>query len=389
MNTRIRGAQINLADVAIDVATDSLAFFDATDSVIKRESVIDFVSGIGGNGLAGNGDGTLKLNLYGLLDDGIEVANDSVVFIDATDNSSKKVSFHNMISNSAGSGLTTINGIFSVAVDDASIELQAVTGGNVLAVKNAGITDSMLVEDYIKVSELDGTTLEVITGGIVQIVDGGVDASKLSATGGSTGQVLTKGTGDTLSWISIPGLDIIGLDEVLSGTEIDAPGDYLALGKGTVTGAPTWKISVTTFLQNIIDGTSIGLNGSTLLEVINGSINVEKLDVPSGTPGQILSLGTGDSFVWINAPTPSEDYVQETEIITENHSADILVTGFAGVFELGFAPILGSVQVFLNGLLQEDGTGKDYQIGGTGNKIVTFDTAPVLDDIVIIHYIKS
>jgi hypothetical protein len=234
LNTRIRGAQIKLDDVSLDVATDSFAFYDATDGVIKRDLISDFVTAI------------------------------------------------------AGDGLTASSGVMSVEVDNVSLGFA--TGG-ILGVLAGGISDEMLVEDYVKVSDIDGVTLEVITGGIVQIADGGVDASKLSATGGSAGQVLTKGTGDTLSW---------------------------------------------------------------------------------ATPSAI-----------------TEDYIQEAEIVTENHSADILETGFAGIVELGFAPVLGSVQVFLNGLLQEEGSGKDYTIGGTGNKIVTFDTAPVIDDIVIIHYIKN
>jgi len=56
------------------------------------------------------------------------------------------------------------------------------------------------------------------------------------------------------------------------------------------------------------------------------------------------------------------------------------------VFTVSNPPVLGTVQVFTNGLLQEPGIGKDYVISGS---IITFgsDTDPT--DILLASYIKE
>jgi hypothetical protein len=198
LNTRIRGAQINLADETLVVADDSFAFYDATDGVIKRDAIADVVSAI------------------------------------------------------AGSGLGASAGVMSVDVDDVTIEI---------------------------------------------------------ATGG--------------------------------------------------------------------------------LQIMADSIDDSHFNAGVGTAGQVLKKGTGNVIYWDDESAVSEDYIQEAEIITENVSAQIAVTGFAGDFDITYAPVLGSVQVFLNGLLQEEGTGKDYTINGTGNKVISFTTDPIAGDIVIVHYVRT
>ncbi len=78
------------------------------------------------------------------------------------------------------------------------------------------------------------------------------------------------------------------------------------------------------------------------------------------------------------------DNIVEADIQVENMSADIDATGFSGDFTLSNTPLANSVQIFLRGLLQEEGTGKDYTISGT---TVSFATAPITGDIVIVYYI--
>jgi hypothetical protein len=251
LNTRIRGAQINLADNAIVVSADSLAFYDVTDGAIYRESVADFIIAVAGNGL-GASAGVLSLALSELTDTAIDVSADSIPFLDATDSGSKRESVADFVSAISGNGLTDASGV--------------------LAVLN------------------DGGTLTV-TGSGVKVSDNGIDDLQLNAGAGTSGQILRKGTGNTIYW----------------DTE-----------------------------------TSV-----------------------------------------------SETYITEAEIITENVSAQIGVTGYTGAFTITYAPVLSSVQVFLNGLLQEEGTGKDYEIGGTGNQTITFVTDPIVGDIVIIHYVRT
>lgn len=61
------------------------------------------------------------------------------------------------------------------------------------------------------------------------------------------------------------------------------------------------------------------------------------------------------------------------------------VNGSNTVFTLANTPVAGTVQVYLNGLLQDVGGGNDYTISGTS---ITFGTAPLTGEKVRVHYIK-
>ena len=54
--------------------------------------------------------------------------------------------------------------------------------------------------------------------------------------------------------------------------------------------------------------------------------------------------------------------------------------------DLAIVPVANSLHLYLNGLLQEEGSGKDFTITGT---TVTWATAPEATDIVIAYYIKA
>lgn len=78
------------------------------------------------------------------------------------------------------------------------------------------------------------------------------------------------------------------------------------------------------------------------------------------------------------------DNLVEGDIQVENLSSEIDDSGYAGEHTLANTPIDNSVQIFLNGLMQEEGSGKDYTISGA---TFTFATQPESGDILIIHYI--
>ena len=76
--------------------------------------------------------------------------------------------------------------------------------------------------------------------------------------------------------------------------------------------------------------------------------------------------------------------IVEGDIQFENESANCDSTEVA--FTLSNTPIANSLQVYLNGLLQEVGEGNDYTIAGT---TVTFVTAPDTGDLLLCHYISD
>ena len=139
LNTRIRGQQINLADEAIDVTADSIAFKDA-DGAIKVEAVDDLVTALAGTGLA-NDSSTLKVDLNELSDVAINVGADYLAFIDNDDNVTKKESIVDLVTAMAGDGLSTdADGVLDVEVDDSTIEIS----GDAIQVKDGGITEPKL-----------------------------------------------------------------------------------------------------------------------------------------------------------------------------------------------------------------------------------------------------
>ena len=55
-------------------------------------------------------------------------------------------------------------------------------------------------------------------------------------------------------------------------------------------------------------------------------------------------------------------------------------------FELTNTPVANSLRLYLNGLLQEEGSGKDFTID---TATITWATVPEAGDIVIAYYVKS
>lgn len=63
------------------------------------------------------------------------------------------------------------------------------------------------------------------------------------------------------------------------------------------------------------------------------------------------------------------------------------VNGSAGPFTLAFTPVVGSEQVYVNGVLQNQGNGNDYTISGA---TITFLTGafPQSGDVILVNYLK-
>ncbi len=62
-----------------------------------------------------------------------------------------------------------------------------------------------------------------------------------------------------------------------------------------------------------------------------------------------------------------------------------LINGTNTAFTIVSTPITGSEQIYLNGILQESGAGKDYTIA---DKAITFTNAPATGDVVFVWYRK-
>jgi len=136
-----------------------------------------------------------------------------------------------------------------------------------------------------------------------------------------------------------------------------------------------------------VDETTIDANGSSQLEVVDEAITESKLAMnDSPANGEVIAWNTasGGYMEWVAPAAIGEEYIEESEIVQDDQSSNC--NGATTVFTLANTPVTSSVQVFLNGLLQQEGAGNDYTLSGTS---VTFTLAPETNDILIIHYIQD
>lgn len=165
------------------------------------------------------------------------------------------------------------------------------------------------------------------------------------------------------------------------------PSDFV--GAGLVDNADNIDVnvddsSIEVSSGNVVQVKALGITNAMLA----GSIEEAKLDINTasgaGVDGYVLYWNNGAGKLDYKAI--DVEAVLDTDIKYENWSDEIDETGYIGVHTLASTPVANSVQIFLNGLLQEEGTGKDYTIAGT---TVTFVTAPETGDLILVHYIAS
>ena len=131
--------QENIEDVVGSLLTAgagiSLSYDDAagTLTITNTTSAGDIESVTAGDGLSGGGTSgavSLALDLNELTAAAVNVANDSIVIIDADDsNGSKKESIADLASAMAGTGITATNGVLSATTGD----IEGVTAGSGLS----------------------------------------------------------------------------------------------------------------------------------------------------------------------------------------------------------------------------------------------------------------
>jgi len=108
-----------LSSGVLDPAADSIVFIDADDSnSSKKESAADYATSIAGEGLAATA-GVLGITLTELTNTTLDVAADSLAFIDASDsNASKKTTFDDVATQMAGDGINNNVGTFDFDLGD-------------------------------------------------------------------------------------------------------------------------------------------------------------------------------------------------------------------------------------------------------------------------------
>ena len=103
---------------------------------------------------------------------------------------------------------------------------------------------------------------------------------------------------------------------------------------------------------------------------------VHLLSTNSPTDGYVLTWnGTSEQFEWSTIGSMEANEVPFGDINGSNTT-----------YTLANTPSSGTVMVFLNGLLQEEGAGNDYTIAGD---TITMETAPLVGDILLSTYLTD
>ena len=162
---------MNSLDAAgVTLANDSIGFIDATDNSSKKESIVDLVNAMvstaGGIDAA---SGVLSVDLNEMTDTAVDGDADSLVFIDATDNSSKKQTITGMAVQIANNSAATTGLSGSLEEDTA-----AANGGPLtVALKNLTAGVMTTSDSLVFVDATDNSSKKVTVADFVDDLDGG------------------------------------------------------------------------------------------------------------------------------------------------------------------------------------------------------------------------
>lgn len=249
--------------------------------------------------------------------------------------------------------------IYGNQIKDATVtedELNASVAGDGLA-GGAGSPLSVNVDD---------STTE-ISGDAVIVKDDGVTNAKLAN--------ITRGS-------------------VKVGGVADAPTDLVALTDGQILigdGTDINSVAVSGDVAIINDGTTtIQALAVDNGKIANDTILEAKLDVTNApTEGYFLTFDNASGgFTWVESPATSG--VQEADLKKDDFSATL--NGILADFDLTEIPVIASLQVYINGMLQQEGSGKDYELNPDSGDTKTIRIAGdklANGEKLIAHYIQD
>ena len=259
-----------------------------------------------------------------------------------------------------------------VVADVVADTLTLVGGTDVTITTNAG-TDTITIAS-------SGSSAFTASSGVERVVDD--FRADLLAAGGLklTGNEIGVEPNDFAG----AGLEDDGSDNLRLAASVAGAGMTHTTGVLNVIGGDGITASANE-IETTVDGATIELSasdGSGALRVKDEGITEDKLDIHNApVDGHYLQYDTINGMQWADVTSSG---VTESDYRLENESA--LCNGSTTAFTLDVTPISNSLQVYLNGLMQEKGAALDYTYSGI---TVTFVVAPLTDDILLIHYVAQ
>jgi hypothetical protein len=254
----------------------------------------------------------------------------------------------------AGTGLAktgnTLNVVSSNGGIVASSDAIALTlDGPSLTVGPAGLKLSDLPEGQVLIgSGANVATPRTISGditidsaGVARIVEGAVNATSIAdgtlglskLAGGTTGQLIVIGDSGTPSYVTISGAATV------SGT------GQIQLSTNSV--GTTQLVNASVTLPKLVTIPAgrllIGTSGGNATVALSGDVTINEAGVVTVNPATVVRVA---DIVKGEVPTGAIDGVNDT-------------------FVLAHTPRAGTVELFINGVLQDAGAGNDYTVSGT------------------------
>jgi len=357
---------IDLAHMSVN-SIDSDQYVDGSiDTAHYAAGSVDataLAAAVAGNGLSGGGGTALALDINELTAAVVDIANDSVSILDATDGSSKKESWADIASAMAGAGITATAGVLAADVADLSGATAAVIdpAADSFAFIDANDSDNTKKESIVDfVALLAGNGLTAASG--VLSVAQSEAAEAVFAPGTDFVSFLDGGTAGTLAkdaWSDIAAL--------IAGDGLSAASGVLAMDLNELTGA---VIDVSADSIAFIDATDSSSKKESVADLVSGIVGAgmtATAGVANVIAGDGITVNAGD----IDVNFQKDDFEGEPD--------DTQV-----VFTLTAAPVSDAMcMVFLNGVLQREGVGNDYTRITTA---LTMLTAPSTDDDLTVTY---
>jgi len=213
--------------------------------------------------------------------------------------------------------------------------------------------------------------------------------SSAEVTAGATVFVSEGNSNGNSSWTLVSDDPITLGTTALTFTQV-AGGSLYSAGSGlALNGSAFDVVAADTSLTVNADSVQVRL-GDASLEVNNG------LRVKQGTAGQVYIADAGgvltpttlsgdiSSVSGAGSVTLASTVLKQTSLVVREAPSGA-INGTNTAFTLAYTPVVGTEQVFLNGILQEPGAGNDYTIAGAA---ITYLTAPVSGDRIRVTYLK-
>lgn len=160
--------------------------------------------------------------------------------------------------------------------------------------------------------------------------------------------------------------------------------DATDVGLGNVDNTSDADKPVSDATQTALDGKENTITAGTTSQYWRGDKSWQTLDKSA------VGLGNVDNTSDANKPiSTATQTALDAKLTTANYvvreTPSGTVNGTNTSFTLAHTPVAGSESVFLNGILQEPGTGNDYTISTNS---ITFLFTPVVGDKIRVSYIK-